>query len=208
MSDSDSILLATRNPAKQEKLRWLLDDLGYALTTPADYPPLVEPEEAGDTHRQVAARKARFWAAHVGGLAIASDGGVCIPSLGDRWNSLFTRRAAGETVDDRNRADHLLGLMQGRKGNDRDIVWVEGLALARSGELVASWEVEGALGRLVERYEPRDLVGGFWMPGMIYVPRYGKVLARLTEDERAEADLCWNELRRRVRAYLEAASRQ
>ena len=207
MGGDETILLATRNPAKERKLRWLLDGLGYQCRSPRDYPPADEPEEEGGSHREVAAEKARFWSECVGGLAIASDGGARIPALGGQWNSLFTRRAAGEGVDDQARADHLLGLMHGRKGRDREVVWVEGLALARSGELLASWEVEGSLGRLVVAYNPRLIAGGFWMQGLIHVPRLGKVLAQLSPDELAQADHCWNELRRRLRAYLSSGSR-
>lgn len=200
-----SILLATGNPAKEQKLRWLLDGLGYTFRTPRDLPgDPSEPVEQGETHREVAALKARFWSEQVAGLAIASDGGARVPALGDRWDSLFTRRAAGADVDDRARADHLLELMRGRRGAKRDVVWVEGLALARNGELLASWEAQGAIGRLVHAYDPRDIAGGFWVPGLVRVPRFGKVYARLSPDEQAIVDDGWNELRPRVRAYLEA----
>jgi XTP/dITP diphosphohydrolase len=205
LSPSRSILLATGNPAKERKLRWLLDGLGYAFRTLRDLPAApAEPVEQGETHREVAALKARFWSEQGGGLAVASDGGAKVPALGDRWDSLFTRRAAGADADDRTRADHLLELMRGRRGAKRDVVWVEGLALARDGELLASWEAQGAIGRLVHAYDPRDIAGGFYMHGLIQVPRFGKVCARLTPDELALVDDGWNELRPRVRAYLKA----
>ena len=196
------ILLGTSNPAKQRKLAWLLDGLGYALTTPRDHPPVAEPEERGDTHREIAANKARFWSVQAGGLAIASDGGARIPALSDRWDSLLTRRAAGPGADDRDRAEHLLGLMRGRKGAARDVVWIEALSVARSGQLLASWEVSGHVGRLVTRYDPAAIAGGFWMAGLIHVPRFNKLYARLTPAELAQVDDGWNELRPRVRAFL------
>lgn len=202
MDADSSILLATSNPAKAQKLRRVLDGLGYTFRSPRDYRPTDEPEERGGTHREVAVAKAVFWSARIGGLAIASDGGARIPALGGRWNSLFTRRAAGAEVDDHARADHLLGLMRGRQGAERDVIWVEGLALARAGEPLASWEVEHLLGRLVESHTPAQIVGGFWMSGLIYVPRFGKVLAQLSADQLEEADSCWNELRRLVRAHV------
>ena len=202
MSESRSILLGTSNPAKQRKLTWLVDGLGYRLTRPEDFAPAAEPEERGETHREVAADKARFWSHHSGGLAIASDGGARIPALGDRWDSLLTRRAAGPGASDQHRAEHLLGLMRGRKGTERDVVWVEGLALARGGELLVSWQVEGHLGRLVTRYEPSAISGGFWMAGLLQVPRFNKLYARLGAEELAQVDDGWNDLRPRVRTYL------
>ena len=206
MTGQKTILLATRNRAKEGKLRWLLDGLGYDLETLRDRPDAIEPDEAGRTHRQVAAGKAVFWSRQTDGLAVASDGGARMPALGQGWNSLLTRRAAGADADDRARADHLLGLMRGRRGAERDVVWVEGVALARSGELLASWEVARLLGRLVETYDSRLIEGGFWMAGLIYVRRFGRVLAQLSPSELEEADHCWNELRRRVRAFLGGAT--
>ena len=205
MNDRRTILLATSNPAKRRKLAWLVDGLGYCPRTPGDYPPAAEPEEIGRTHREIAANKALFWSVREDGLAIASDGGARIPALGDRWDSLRTRRAAGPDADDRRRAEHLLGLMRGREGAERDVIWVEGLALARRGELLASWEAEGRLGRLVTCYDPDAIAGGFWMAGLLHVPRFNKVYARLTPTELAEVDDGWNELRRRVRAFLGGA---
>ena len=207
MTGQKTILLATRNLAKEAKLRWLLDGLGYDVQTLGDRPEAVEPDEEGRTHRQVAAGKSLFWSKQTDGFAVASDGGARIPALGEGWNSLLTRRAAGADADDCARADHLLGLMRGRCGAERNVIWVEGVALARSGELLASWEVAGILGRLVETYDPRLIEGGFWMPGLIYVPRFGRVLAQLSRSELEEADHCWNELRRRLRAFLDGATR-
>ena len=208
MSDgAPTIFLATTNPAKERKLRWLLDGLGFALETPRDQSAEVEPEESGNSHREVAAGKALFWSRRVGSLVIASDGGARLPALGDRWNSLLTRRAAGPDADDRARADHLLNLMRRRRGADREVVWVEGLALAKSQELLASWEVARSLGHLVERYDPSLIQGGFYMPALIHVPRFRKVLAQLTSDELVQVDHCWNELRRRVRAFLARSPR-
>ena len=196
------MLLGTSNPAKQRKLAWLVEGLGYLLITPRELALADEPAEHGESHRQVAADKARFWSYHGGGLAIASDGGARIPALEDRWDSLLTRRAAGPAADDRDRAEHLLRLMRGRRGADRDVVWVEGLALARAGKLLVSWQAEGHLGRLVTRYEPSAIAGGFWMAGLLHVPRFDKLYARLSADELAQVDDAWNELRPRVRTFL------
>ena len=202
MTAERTIFLATSNPAKVRKLAWLLDGLGYVVDTRGEDPCIEEPEEGEGTHREIAARKALFWSEHSGHRAIASDGGARIPSLGERWSSTRTRRAAGADADDRDRAEHLLGLMRGKKGAARDVVWVEGLSLADRGELLASWQVECNLGRLATTYDPSLLGSGFWMGALLYVARFNKVYARLSPSELAQVDDCWNELRRRVRAYL------
>src|SRR6185369_16007003 len=106
----------------------------------------VDVDESDPTHREVAEAKARAWSAEARLLTIASDGGARVPALGPRWNSLFTRRAAGPDVDDIERADHLLSLMTGMTGAERNVAWVEGVAVARAGVLVESWQAEGAIG--------------------------------------------------------------
>src|SRR3954454_25037459 len=118
-----TILLATGNAAKQAKLRWLVDGLDYKTVTPRDLGLIFDPPEGGSTHQEIAASKALAWADRAGQIVISSDGGAHIPALGASWNSLFTRRAAGDVPDDRARADHLLELMRGRTGDDRNVVW-------------------------------------------------------------------------------------
>jgi XTP/dITP diphosphohydrolase len=196
------MLLATGNAAKQAKLRWLIDGLGVEAVTPRDLGMRFDPPESGETHREVAQDKALAWADRIGELVIASDGGAHIPALGASWNSLFTRRAAGDVPDDRARADHLLGLMRGRTGSERDVVWREAVAIASPGCILGAWEAEGAPKTLVEAYDPAKVQGGFWFPALLIVPRFGKLLADLTPAEAAEVDDAWNALYREVRVAL------
>jgi XTP/dITP diphosphohydrolase len=197
-----TILLATGNAAKQASLRWLIDGLGFETVTPRDLGISFDPPESGSTHREIAASKALAWADRAGRLVIASDGGAHIPALGASWNSLFTRRAAGDVSDDRARADHLLDLMRDRAGAARDVVWREAVAVAEPGRLLGAWEAEGAIGRLVESYDPAKVEGGFWFPALLTVPRFGKVVADLTPEESEQTDNGWNALRGIVRPYL------
>jgi XTP/dITP diphosphohydrolase len=195
-----TILLATGNAAKQAKLRWLVDGLGVTPVTPRELGISFDPPEGGETHLEVAQDKALAWADRTGELVIASDGGAHIPALGASWNSLFTRRAAGDVPDDRARADHLLGLMRGRTGSDRDVVWREAVAMVAPGCILGAWEAEGAPKTLVESYDPEKVKGGFWFPALLVVPRFGKLLADLTPEEAAEVDDAWNTIYVELRA--------
>ncbi len=204
---SSTILLATGNPAKQAKLRWLLDGLGLAPVTPADVGIAFEPPETGRSHGEIASEKSLAWSRRVPHTVVASDGGAHIPALGDAWTSVRTRRAAGPEATDRDRADHLLALMRGRAGPERDVVWREAVAIAQCGELLGCWGAYGNLGRLAETYAPADIEGGFWMAGLIVVPRFGKLYRHLTPDELVQVDDAWNDLRRRVRASFGVSDR-
>jgi inosine/xanthosine triphosphate pyrophosphatase family protein len=198
------ILLATGNSAKQKKLAWLIEGTGFETVTPRDLGIDYDVAETATSHRDVAAQKAAAWGERTGMLTIASDGGACIPALGASWNSLFTRRAAGPVENDRDRADHVLGLMRGRAGRERDVIWIEGVAVARGSELLGAWEADGAVGQLVERYDPAHVEGGFWFPALLWVPRFGKVYAELTPEERDQVDDGWNALRKVVPPFLAA----
>lgn len=205
-----TILLATGNAAKQAKLRWLIDGLGsvgggeYTAVTPRDLGLTFDPAERGSSHQEVAAAKAADWAIEAGTLVIASDGGAHIPALGASWNSLFTRRAAGDVPNDAARADHLLDLMRGQQCGQRNITWIEGVAVARPGAVLGAWEAQGAIGRLVERYDQGKVGNGFWFPALLLVPRFSKLLADLTPAELEHVDDGWNALREPVRSFLAA----
>jgi XTP/dITP diphosphohydrolase len=197
-----TILLATGNAAKQAKLRWLVDGLGFEAVTPRDLGLSFDPPESGATHQEIAESKALAWADAAGRLAIASDGGIDIPALGPNWNSLYTRRAAGDVPDDCARADHLVGLMRGRVGAERDAFKREAVAVARPGELLGAWEAGGPIGRVVESYDPSKISGGFWLPAVLWDPRFGKVVADLTSEEAEQTENGWNALREVVRPFL------
>lgn len=198
-----TILLATGNVAKQAKLRWLVEGLGFEAVTPRDVGlGGFDPAEDGTTHTDVAASKALAWANAAGSLAIASDGGLDIPALGPNWNSLFTRRAAGDVPDDVARADHLVGLMRGKAGPDREAFKREAVAVARPGAVLGVWSAGGAIGRVVESHDPAKIKDGFWLPAVLWDTRFGKVVADLTPAEAEQTENGWNELYSVVRPFL------
>jgi XTP/dITP diphosphohydrolase len=197
-----TILLATGNIAKQDKLRWLIDGLGLTSVTPRDLGLELDPPETGTTHEDVAASKALAWANAADCLAIASDGGLDIPALGPAWNSLFTRRAAGDVPDDQARADHLVALMRGRTGAERDAFKREAVAVARPGRILGVWVAGGAVGRVAESYDPAKIRDGFWLPAVLWDSRFGKYVADLAPEEAEQTENGWNELRGVVRPFL------
>lgn len=204
-SPTRPILLGTRNPAKQARLRWLLDGLGFTDLTPDDLPPAPEPEETGASFAANAALKARYWSRLAGGLAIASDGGVAVPALGERWQALRTRRASGAAPgDDLARIDHLLDLLRPFRGAERRVIWHEAVALADQGALLAVWEVDGQLGEIAESYDPARVNPGFWIESVWRYPELGKVHAELTPEELARVQTWWDRLRAQVRAAFGA----
>ena len=76
------ILLATGNSDKQQAFRSLLSGLSFSPVTPASLGVSASTLEDGDTHEAIAIEKAVAWSGAASMLAIASDGGLIIPSLG------------------------------------------------------------------------------------------------------------------------------
>jgi inosine/xanthosine triphosphate pyrophosphatase family protein len=196
-----ALLLATTNPAKAERLRWVFSGLGFEIR---QLEPLTGPgvEETGESFRQNAELKASYWSARNGGLAAATDGGLVIPGLGARWNALRTARAAGPAANDLDRARHLLALAAELQGEQRFVHWVEALALARDGVIETSWEARGTEAVLVDRLEPERIRPGFWAASLCYLPARQTTLADLDDQALAEADPTWSRLRDQVRAFV------
>ena len=196
------ILLGTSNPAKQDTLRWLLEGLPFSPVTPIQLGLRTAPEETGDTHEAIAQVKGQEWSRAGSMLALASDGGLEIPVLGSGWESRYTDRFAGPAADDAQRRNRLLELMRPYRGAQRKATWVEALAIADRGRLLASWELRGATGTVAESYGDSPQDPGFWAFSIWYFPELDKTYNQLSLQERDELDDHWVRLRRLVRGFF------
>ena len=199
------ILLATGNSDKQRMLAWLLAEIPVRIVAPADLGVTADPDESGDTHEAIARAKAEEWSRAAGMPAIASDGGLVVPVLGANWESRHTHRFAGPAADDAERQRRLLKLMEPFSGDRRSAAFVEALAIADGGQTVASWQVSGATGRIVDSLADRggDTDGdGFWVFPLWHFPQFGRTYDRLTEVERASLGDHWEALRGLVREFM------
>lgn len=196
------ILLGSTNPAKIGRLRDCLEGRSFDFITVNELPPHEPPEEKGSTHLEIAEAKAVAWAQISGELAIASDGGIDIPALGPNWDSLLTRRAAGEDATDEDRIRHLLALMAHLESDaDREATWNEALAIASPSGIVQTWEVTGPTG--IIRNEPSaKRIEGFWLAGLWYIPALGKTYTELSIEELRPTRDPWLRLAADVQRWL------
>ncbi len=193
---------ATRNQAKVQELARLTG--GLAEVVPLPVTAEADPEE-GDSFAENARAKAVFWSRRVdrGEIVIATDGGLMIPALGDRWNPVRTRRFASET--DIERAEALLALAADLAGDERRIVWKEALAVARDGIVLACWTAISDAGLLAHDVDPAVVAAGngFWIPAIWICPEAARRrLAELTPDDRAARADHWSRLGAELRAFL------
>jgi XTP/dITP diphosphohydrolase len=196
------ILLATTNPAKLRMFHWLLEGLPLSPVTPGQLGLDSVPEEEGDTHEAIARLKAQEWSRAGSVLTIASDGGLVIPALGAHWESRFTHRFAGPTADDAERVRRLLELMRPYEGAAREASWVEALAIADRGRVLASWEVPGGAGVIAESPADDPMIPGFWAFSVCFFPQWGKSYNQLTPQELEALDNHWTRLRPMVQRFL------
>ena len=197
------ILLATRNADKQTAFRSVLEGLPIRPVTPAEIGITVATQEDGDTHEAIAVEKAVEWSRAGSMLAIASDGGLVIPALGPAWESRHTRRFAGPEVDDSQRVDRLLELMEPHTGAARAASWTEALAIAYKGRPVASWELLGAAGEIAQARQPGP-VPEFWAFTVWNFPQHGKTYNQLTPEELDSLNGHWTRLGRLVRRFFQS----
>ena len=201
------VLLATGNRDKQAQLRPIFDGLPFAPLTPAAAGAAAPPDdECGETHEAIARQKAARWSEAANGmLSIASDGGLVIPVLGPRWESRHTRRFAGPAAGNRQRQARLLELMRPYQGENRRAQWVESLALARHGQVLASWQLTGATGYIDAPPPGNQASDGaveFWVFNIWRIPQFDAPYRHLTPRQRESAGDHWARLRRLARRYL------
>ena len=196
------ILLGSTNLAKIDRLRDCLEGWLFDFTTVNELPPHEPPEERGSTHLEISESKAVAWAHINDGLAIASDGGIDIPALGPNWDSLLTRRAAGEHATDKDRITHLLQLMDHLESDeDREATWKEAVTIATPHGVIRSWEVTGPTG-IVRRQPSVSRIEGFWLASLWHFPGLGKTYTELTTEELHSIGDPWLNLKSRIQTWL------
>jgi len=199
--DATPILLASGNGDKQNAFRTALDGLQLRPVIPTDLGISVSTQEDGDTHEAIALEKAVEWSKAGSMLAVASDGGLVIPALGPAWEGRHTRRFAGPDVDDAQRVDRLLELLEPYTGADRSASWAEALAIAYKGRPLASWELLGATGEIAQARQPGP-VPEFWAFTVWNFPELGKNYTQLTQQELLSLNDHWARLGQLVRRFF------
>ena len=202
MKNYRRIILGTNNPHKKEKLSWIVDGLFDEI---APMNRKMEIDENGKSFEENARIKSLAVAREFGCYAIATDGGAVIPTLGNNWNELLTRRFVGrEGADDFDRINTLLEIMKGKKGDERKIVWREAIAIASPEKVIFSCEVEGDTGLIQEAYDPKQYKEGIWLCTITSYPQFGgKNFFELSEKEKEYGEISWHKLKDRTREFLD-----
>ena len=167
------LLFATTNANKVREVRSLLRHAPVVLSTLADWPPLAEPEETGDTFEANARLKARYYAARHPGLVVSEDSGLEIDALGGEPGVRSARFLAPDaSYPDRFTA--ILRRLEGVPATGRTARFVCAVAVA-SGDRVCFETRAVVAGRIADA--PAGS-GGFGYDPIFFYPPLGCTLAQ------------------------------
>lgn len=133
---------------------------------------------------------------------IASDGGVDIPGLGDKWDILKNQRTVGENNSDKEKVNVLLDLMKGLRGEDRRCSYQLALALAKNGKLLWSYQDITDRGYIIEKPNDSEIPPYRWMGHLWYYPEFKKTFNLMNEDERNEVRKQGNKIKNELQRFL------
>jgi XTP/dITP diphosphohydrolase len=173
------LFLATRNEGKIREIRELLKGCQTRLTSLRDYPDSPEVIEDGQSYRDNALKKARFFARWTEKLTLADDSGLEVDYLRGKPGVLSARYAANG-ADERENNRKLLRELGGVVPEKRWAVFrcVMALVAPWGEEDVVEGECRGRIG-LEERGSQ-----GFGYDPLFVIPRYGKTVAELSMAEK------------------------
>ena len=202
------VLIGTKNQYKATEMASFLGqspgvkihfwgEVGLDLKVEEDQPTLIKNAEK----KAIEISKLTDW------YVLASDGGVDIPGLGKKWNLLKNQRTVGENKTDLEKAEKLLSLMKGLKGEKRKASYRLALALAKKGKLIWSTERITDQGLIAEKLCDREIPHHRWMGHLLISPFHNKVFNKLTEKERNELRKQGERLQRSLRKIIKEIKR-
>jgi len=142
------LLLASQNPGKLAEMRALLAGRPWRVLGLADLGVSEAPDETGDSFRDNARLKARYYAERTGRLVVADDSGLCVDALAGA-PGVLSSRFGGEGLDDDGRNALLLRKLDGVPEAERTARFTCALALVR--ERLAEFQAELAAWEQVSR---------------------------------------------------------
>jgi XTP/dITP diphosphohydrolase len=171
------LILATTNTNKVKEFQEILKDFPIEIRSLADFDPLPEAIEDGETFDDNAYKKAIHTAKILGFPAIADDSGLVVEALNGA-PGVYSARYAGENATDKENVDKLLKDMQGIKNRRAAFHCVLSIAVPSGPALTYEGRCEGTL------LEERRGETGFGYDPIFYFEDLGKTFAECTMEEK------------------------
>ena len=172
------LLVATTNAHKLSEIRSILTGLDVDLVSLSDFPPVIVPDETGDTFVANAREKALHYAAATGQLTLAEDSGLEIDGLNGE-PGVHSARFNGDSYPEK------FKVIYARLANTERLRcrarFVCALVVARGSNIL--FETRGTVeGRVAD--QPSG-AAGFGYDPIFHYPPYGKTLAEVSREEKA-----------------------
>lgn len=175
MSSSPTLVIGTANRKKGVELEELFANVGVKLFTLADFPPLLQVEEDGDTFAANAILKAAGYAKLLEKWVLADDSGLMVDALSGEPGVYSARYAGPEATDEQNN-QLLLEKIASLPPEKRMAQFVCHIALADPTGTIRAESEAACRGRLL--YEPHG-EHGFGYDPLFEILEYHRSFAEL-----------------------------
>lgn len=171
-ADAPTLVFATTNRHKIAEVRQLLLGAPVALRTLADFAPLDEPDETGETFEANAREKALFYAARIPGLVVSEDSGLVVDAL-DGAPGVRSARFLSPDASYPERFAEILRRLADRPDRPRTARFVCAVAVAEGPDV--RFEARGTVEGLIAQVPSGT--GGFGYDPLFFSPELGCTLA-------------------------------
>ncbi len=169
------LLVATHNQGKVKEFSEMLADLDVAWLSLRDVGVVDDVEETGQTFRENAILKARFYAQVTGLLTLADDSGLEVDALGGR-PGVYTARYGGKGLSHEARYRLLLRNMQAIAATERTARFRAVIVLVQPDGTIVG-EAEGVCeGAIATEAAGED---GFGYDPVFYLPEWQMTMAQV-----------------------------
>lgn len=197
------ILIGTRNPYKTDEMVNFLKGLNEIKIHYLDeIEDQIKVEEDQDSLEGNANKKAIEISKYTDYFVLTSDGGVDIPTLGNKWDILRNQRIVGENNSDQEKVKILINLMSELKNEDRKCTYHLALSLAKNGKLIWSFKDIYDTGYIIEKPDNSVIPTHRWMGHIWYYPQYQKTFNQLNESEINEVREQGSNIKENLHQYL------
>ena len=171
------LVIATTNQNKLREFTEIFKDLDIEIKSLADFGPIPEVIEDGETFDDNAYKKAWHTAKVLGLPAIADDSGLVVEALGGA-PGVISARYSGENATDKENVDKLLQALEGVKNRRAYFQCVLSIAVPSGPALTYEAQCEGTI------IDERRGDNGFGYDPVFYFAELGKTFAELSGDEK------------------------
>jgi XTP/dITP diphosphohydrolase len=171
------LVIATTNQNKLKEFQEILKDLDIEVRSLADFGPIPEIIEDGETFDENAYKKAWYTAKYLGLPAIADDSGLIVDALNGE-PGVYSARYSGDNATDEENVTKLLSNLKGVENRKAHFQCVLSIAVPSGPALTYEGDCEGTI------IDERKGDNGFGYDPVFYFKEYNKTFAELSSEEK------------------------